>query len=359
MHAPRVYNPLIRYVEYPETQEEIYAKLSEKDIERLKEYVMQLINNDDMDTAVLILSRLVCFNNIHINECLELLIEKEHYYPGILFKNASQSIRDLLIDKLEHDAEKRNDILIALSWIGDSKVVELFNNRRKKLTDWSKELYISPEECSFEAGWMLTEEGNREDLFYSKCYPLIVGEPSHSEPICIIDKHEDICPWCGTRMTTLFDIDLKDPVFHFMGLKGERLKVSTCHVCACYGDIYTEIDFNGLSKWYNGNKKPNYLPEISNPEDEVLKVSKSIVISKVPRNPYFAANHLNDTAFSQIGGHPTWIQRVQYPLCPKCWKPMRFIGQFDCGYFVEYGEGIYYAFICEDCNMAATHYQAT
>jgi hypothetical protein len=62
---------------------------------------------------------------------------------------------------------------------------------------------------------------------------------------------------------------------------------------------------------------------------------------------------------SQVGGHPTWIQDAEYPICPECSKHMKFVGQIDCPDFQEYGEGIYYAFVCEECRIAATHYQQT
>ena len=82
-----------------------------------------------------------------------------------------------------------------------------------------------------------------------------------------------------------------------------------------------------------------------------------ISMSRVKRNSYHAASQFLETTFSQIGGHPTWIQDAEYIKCPKCSKHMKFIGQIDCADIEEYGDGMYYAFVCEECNIAATHYQ--
>ena len=359
MYSPKNYNPLIKYIEYPRTQEEIYNSLSNNDIKRLKEYAIQLINANDINTTKKILLRIVCFTNSEINDCLELLINKGHYYPGILFKGASHKIREILINQIEKDKENRNHILLALSWVGDSRVSELFSQWHKDPPSWKNELYIPAEDYSFESGWTLTDGGNRSNMFYTDCYPLVHAATSEAEPLSTIKNHEDKCPFCRSQMTVLFDFDLTNPIFNFLNFKGERLRISTCHICTCYGYIFTKIDFSGYSKWHEANKKPSYLPNIENPEEEALEVTKPLTLSRTKRDPYYASSWVSEVPGSQIGGHPTWIQDAEYPICPKCSKHMKFIGQLDCADFMQYGEGIYYAFICEECRIAATHYQQT
>lgn len=61
--------------------------------------------------------------------------------------------------------------------------------------------------------------------------------------------------------------------------------------------------------------------------------------------------------FRQIGGYPAWIQDAVYPSC-SC-KSMTFIGQLDWEQIEEYGEGIYYMFLCADCQVTATLFQQT
>jgi hypothetical protein len=82
------------------------------------------------------------------------------------------------------------------------------------------------------------------------------------------------------------------------------------------------------------------------------------MFSGTPRHHLEGANQfLPGVGFSQIGGHPTWIQDAQYPPCLKCESPMLFIAQLSNEDFQEYGEGIYYIFICKECKVAATAYQ--
>ncbi|WP_252250921.1 DUF1963 domain-containing protein [Clostridium sp. ZBS13] len=50
---------------------------------------------------------------------------------------------------------------------------------------------------------------------------------------------------------------------------------------------------------------------------------------------------------------------AEYPQCPKCGEKMMFVGQVSMEDLEEYGEGIYYGFICNECKIAATGYQQT
>lgn len=61
--------------------------------------------------------------------------------------------------------------------------------------------------------------------------------------------------------------------------------------------------------------------------------------------------------FSQIGGHPTWVQEAEYPECRVCQQPMPFIAQLSNEDHEEYAEGIYYLFACGRCGVAATNHQ--
>jgi len=287
------------------------------------------------------------------------LVKKSYYYPGILFKNASAQIRDDLISRLNMDSENRNHILCALSWIGDEAVVGLFSSWRKNPPSWKSTLYVPPEDYSFESGWKLTDYGTRKNLFFSECYPFEQNNVEVSGSLNILQKHEDKCKWCGTSLTTLFDFDLSDPKFSFLNIVGSRLRISTCHICACYGVIYSDIDYNGSSKWSQFNKAPEYLPDI-NPDEEYGFILKNYLrLSDTKRNPFYAASWFLGISGSQVGGHPKWIQDAEYPQCPKCNNHMMFLGQLECSDFEEYGEGIYYSFICKECNITATTYQQT
>jgi hypothetical protein len=63
---------------------------------------------------------------------------------------------------------------------------------------------------------------------------------------------------------------------------------------------------------------------------------------------------------SQIDGFPMWVQGNSHPRCPKCDRWMFFVGQVATSEALgEPGEGVTYAFLCQDCKMAATAYEQT
>lgn len=357
MHTPKKYNPLENYIKYEKSMEEMYISLSEEDKQRMKAYVLRLIKNEEIEKAQDILLPLVCFTNADANECLEALIENGECYPEIVFKDASAYIRDILIGQVEQETNclSLNHTLRALAWIGDKRVVDLFNKWRRKPPKWAEKLYVPPEQYSFEAGWELTEEGERRDLFYKDCYVIEKKNSSEEEPIAFLEKHDEKCKCCGGDLTNLFSFDLTNSLLDFINCNNKKLNIPTCHVCNCYGPIYMDIDTSGTAHWSELNTKPEYLGDVS--DDEYIILKNPLRISKVKRSCFHASSELLETTFSQVGGHPTWIQDAEYPKCPKCSNHMKFIGQIDWADIEEYGEGIYYAFVCEECNIAATNYQ--
>lgn len=169
MHKDKKYDPLIKYIDYPKTKEEMYAVLSTDDIERLKKYAMELYKNDN-DEWEQILLHLVCFKGADIDECLKVLINDCKIYEPSLFKNASDDIAELLIEKLKckDDRVSINHILISLAMIGNDRVVEAFNEWKKNEPEFSKDLYCKPYEYSFEGGWKLDSQEKRKNLYYKK-----------------------------------------------------------------------------------------------------------------------------------------------------------------------------------------------
>lgn len=81
MHAPRRYDPLIQYVPYPLSKEELYVSLTGEEANRMLEYAVELLGADDQDTGMDILSSLVCYRNENIAGCLPILLELGVYDP--------------------------------------------------------------------------------------------------------------------------------------------------------------------------------------------------------------------------------------------------------------------------------------
>jgi hypothetical protein len=360
MHMDKKYDPLIKYINYPKTKEEMYKILSKDDVDRLKNYAMELYKNDN-DKWEQVLLHLVCFNGTDIDDCLKVLIDDCKIYEPSLFKNASDDIAELLIEKLKckDDRVSINHILISLAMIGNDRVVEVFNEWKKNEPEFSKNLYVKPYEYSVEGGWKLDSQGKRKNLYYKKSYGIKEGIAPKDNPVKFFEKQNKKCEWCGRKLTSLFTIDLHNKDMQFLGLTGDKISISTCDNCTCYGYIYTDIDTNGNAAWSKYNFEPEYLDTHDEDKFEESNYDKKIYLDSNVKSEDYAANQFLDVKFTKIGGMPTWIQDAEYPKCPKCGEEMMFVGQVSREDLEEYGEGTYYGFICKECKIAATGYQQT
>ncbi|WP_342565388.1 DUF1963 domain-containing protein [Paenibacillus sp. FSL R7-0345] len=367
MHASRPHDPLMVYAPYKTGKEELYSSLSGEDAGRMEAYAVELLQAGDEDTCTEVLMSLACYNNRLLSGTgtLAELLRREVYHPGFLYKDAPADIRDLLLEQVDTDAEHRNFLLLALSWIGDEVVVQRFRDWREQAPDWADELYAAPEKYANEAGWELTAEGERRDLFYRNNYAVENPPPSSAavypdEPAgSFLSESGHRCEWCGNPLTMLMDIHAEHTAVKRLPVIGQRLQVQTCIICSCYGPVYMELDSMHGARWSAFNQKPDYLPE-SDPNEEsreYLSAGKQFRIAEKPRNTYYAAEWTLEPWASQLGGYPTWIQDAEYPVCPCCSQSMHFIGQLDWEAVEKYGEGIYYMFLCPEGRMSATLFQ--
>ncbi|MVP01291.1 DUF1963 domain-containing protein [Paenibacillus lutrae] len=361
MYTPRQRNVLENYIPYDKSAEQLYRMLSKHDVAKLKAYTAELIGQGRMDQAEEILLSLACFAEVPIAEFLGDLIREQRYYPGILYRQAPAGIRDHLIREIDTDAGSRNHLLLALAWIGDETVVELFHRWRTEPPVWRGELYVAPELYAHEAGWELTEDGQRRDLFYKTSYPFEQGASAPDDAAVLLTESGQGCPWCERPLAVLFDLNLAHPSLEFLRIRGERLKIAACLSCNCYGYMYTDVETDGTFTWSAHNGKPAGVGETGEGGDICgSSAPRSLRLSAEPRGPYYAAVWtLEPAASSQVGGHPAWIQDAEYPDCPECSRAMKFIAQMNGEDVEEYGEGIYYGFLCQPCRIAAVHYQQT
>ncbi|MBY0008864.1 DUF1963 domain-containing protein [Paenibacillus typhae] len=367
MHASRPHDPLIVCAPYRSGKEELYRRLSAEEACRLEAYAVELLQTGDEENCTEILMSLVCYNNWLVSGTgiLAELIRREIFDPAFLYKHAPEDIRDLLLEQVETDGENRNSLLLVLSWIGDAVVVQRFREWREHAPEWADELYIAPERYAHEAGWELTADGKRQDLFYPDNYAVEKNGPAAAgaypvEPaVSFLTESRQSCEWCGGPLTVLADIQAGHPSVERLPLAGQRLQVQTCVICSCYGPVFMELDSVQGARWSAFNRKPDYLPDTNPAEEsrEYLSAGKQFRIAEEPRNTYHAVQWTMEPWASQIGGYPTWIQDAEYPECPCCSQRMHFIGQLDWEAVEEYGEGIYYMFLCPEGRVSATLFQ--
>lgn len=308
-----------------------------------------------------ILLSLACLRPGSLDGLHGTLIDRGIFYPPVIWHGAGPEIAAKIIDLIPGRAADRlslNHMLLASAWIGDGVVQDGFSRWREDPPGWAATLYVPPHRYAEEAGWELTIEDTRRDLFRRRCHPLV--EPTDPTAVAgiaaIVADHEGECGRCGRALTTLLDLDLASPPLSFIGLGGRRLRIATCDVCSCFAPVFTHVDSDGGSTWHDGSPVPNFLPREAHRWPRMPQ--GRLVFGGMDRPWLEAANWLvPGVRFSQFGGHPTWVQDAEYPRCPECGQTMPFVVQVSNEDIDEGSEGIYYAFACLGCGVAAVGYQ--
>jgi hypothetical protein len=335
---------------------ELYRSLQPEEATELIRFVIQGTHPTAADESDMILRFLACLRPGSLDGHHKALIEKGVLNPPVIYHGAGQAIARRLVDLMP--GEKTDHLLCALAWVGGEVVETAFRTWRDQPPEWVDDLHIPPDRYSFQAGWALSADGRRRDLITPKCHTLVPphDQPSDAKGVRVVDDHEGTCGWCGRNLATLLDLDLKSFQLPLVSPSRGRLRIATCEVCSCSATVFTKVGEDGSSAWHESNPRPDYLPD---PSEEWNRLPRGcLVLGSQTRPPVESADWLvPGVRFSQIGGHPTWVQDAEYPACPGCQQPMPFIGQLSNEDYEDYGEGIYYLFACGRCGVAATSYQ--
>lgn len=267
------------------------------------------------------------------------------FYPRHLFKDADASVRDQLIAEVESNPNRN---LYMLAWIGDERVQEFFAYLRKNPPEWEN-FNSPPEDYSYEAGWELDKADKRRDLFYHTAYHLVHDAGVNASLVCPFERLDERCSQCGNRLAILFDFDLTLPELSFLNLNGTRLRIKTCLACSCYGEMMVDVDLHGHSEMRKDNE-PNQWGIKVEVDDDYDWSEDRVYLGEQQRTPYESLVY----GEGEVGGYPDWLTRVYYPECRVCKKAMPFIAQVQVSSL-----GLYYAHLCEQCGVAAVHYQNT
>ena len=363
MHRPVERDPLINLIPYHRTAEEVYGTLGDAGIERLKTHVTELLDDDEYEEAIEFAKELASFTGTNLAAICRCLAEAEEYYPGYIFRTGGSELADSLMARLNQAGEGKTEqlqlshMLSALAWIGTDNVVRQFAQWRRQPPQWESDLYIRPHEYAHSAGWELDDNDRRRELTMPGCYRLVSGENPAGAPVSTCTPAGFDCPWCGKPVTNLFKIDLSKTGLHGINIPQNSLTIATCEVCNFFTEqLYMRVDENGQSSWYEGNIPPGHVPD---PNEFAPLPQNKLALSPQQRLPHHSADWCLPTGFTQIGGHPSWIQDTGYVPCPECGRQMQFVAQLSVEDLEEYGEGIYYGLLCPDCMITRVTYQQT
>ena len=357
VHEPREHDPLIEWVPCPIPTDELYKKLSADECRYMADYAEELFDSGYEDDAQEIALCLAAFTQANLDNFLRLVINEEELELAspLPFHHAPPDVRDALLQKVETDAENRDGILCALAWIGDEVVVERFNRWRQEPPLWSASLYVLPHHYAHQAGWELAENGSRRDLYFSQCTHLVKQAPKQPAVFRAVTEYGENCPHCSLPLINLFEV-----APGAVGLSADcwpdQIRILICQCCTVYDTVFATLDPQGQPRWFEKNAISALA--VKNSADWIT-LPLDILHPAETRLPLFAADPNLPTTFSQLGGHPAWVQDAEYPKCPTCAQTMMFLAQISYEDIEEYADGMLYGFICHTCRTTATSYQQT
>jgi Domain of unknown function (DUF1963) len=230
----------------------------------------------------------------------------------------------------------------------------MFHEWRIQPPAWTASLHVPPEDYPPNAGWALDSNGGRREVISKSCHR-IVPVPNVSMPDMAISCRvplEKLCPGCGTRLGWLFDFS-NLPVQFFASERANAPKrVLYCPNCSCYGPVFSQYHHDGKVELHPATESDQTSSIEPGPS-----CGRAIIVTEQP--PFAAADPFGIPYATSLGGVPMWLQDAEYPNCPDCHKTMTFLAQFDNGSMPTPEEGIFYAFFCEGCRVAAVNYQQT
>jgi hypothetical protein len=330
-----------------------YRQLTEVDAQRLVERARALPNA----TFEAVSGALACYWPAVIPH--HELLARDIFTTPHAYRDADESVVDELLVRLRmgHPQEtglSRDQSLMALVWANGPRVAQQFAQWRADPPNWRLIIYKSPLDFLREAGWTLTADGKRRDLFLPVAHQLVRRDGAGG-PVTVAKMVDQECPWCQRQLVDLFDFDLSTVQLAFMNLQGQRLRIRTCASCLAFRThfIFAAIDMQGNAYWDDANTEPEY----GTSDSGFLALESRFALGEKHLSPYEAMAFGIDSA--QVGGHPVWLQWPDYPPCPECHELMTYMAQID-GYSIGLKlDGVFFAFLCADCGRAATLYQNT
>jgi hypothetical protein len=304
------------------------------------------------ETPVTVLGRLACFAPDALAGLHARLLDADAhrwsgFYQGeqaVMFKNADTAARDRLIAIADTspDYYEMSAAMHALAWIGDDVVSERF-------LAWADREGMSPGWWALFGGWQLEERPPPRRLTVDASCRL--EKVRSDSPVRVMVPGDERCRRCNTVLVALFDLDLTDAQLS-RSLRGTRFRLLTCLSCGLASHFFTTVDLDGGSAWSDRNE-----PREGWHEGDVSGFPLPLGLGRPQRTPYEAMAFEDDR--SQLFGRPTWVQSPEYPQCPRCEELMLFVGQVDTSGEPPLWEGMLYAFVDQECGLAATCYQQT
>ena len=195
--------------------------------EQIAEKQRNLIQNiqrlaDMEDPEITDFWQLLGYHDAITPEIQRAALAAEVFWPCELYYHAPEDVRDALVAALLKAEYSRNaaDLMSCLSMQGDDKAMETLLELERNPRPWRKGLYVDPSSYAQIGGWTFDKEGQKIQLNFDTCYPMVKGTAGEKSPVRIGRAREDTCPHCGGRMVDMLVLDGRDERLKFLGLDG-------------------------------------------------------------------------------------------------------------------------------------------
>jgi hypothetical protein len=274
------------------------------------------------------------------------------YGPSSIYRDAGDAVAALLVASINDARESLvlNHLLLALAWTRSTVAEQTFRQWAVQRPEWASTLHVPPEEYLPNAGWCLDENGERRDLISLHCCRLARIDEEVKRAVRCRSRLKEKCPDCGSNLAWLFDFSEMDAHYFPGEFADAPRKIAFCSLCSCFAPVFTRYHADGTWEWIAGNgttediRAQNLTPCIR-------------AIDLFTSAPFACAEPFGLGDASSLGGIPMWLQDAEFPRCIECGGIMTFLAQHDNGALGE--EGVYYAFFCARCHVAAVNYQQT
>ena len=334
--------------------------------EQIKEKQRSILQNiralDEMDSPefTTFWNLLSCHNAI-TPEIQRKALEENFFWTSEIYYRAPADVRDGLISALLHtdDANKAANLMSCLAMQGDDRALETLLELERHPRPWRKKLYVNPSVYAQGGGWTFGKEGNRIQLNFDTCYPMVNDVSEKKSPVHIGRIREEACPHCGGKMVDMLVLDGRDERLKFLGIDG-ILTATCCPNCVGFlkGPAFNRFTLDGGSEVFpselfdGADEMDNYLSK----EDYTLLSSNTLALAEKPVPLFYGTSSEN---VNTIGGFANWVQDWEYSTCPHCGKPMKYLAQIQWETVLENAEGTLYIEVCPDCKIVSMQHQQT
>jgi hypothetical protein len=336
---------------------EWYQSLSESEIaEKIESIIAALDESFHSKDEYEDFFDLLAYQNISTEKIAAAAAKAGVHYPHAIYRDATPAVRETLIARLmDPECKEANDLLCCLAIAGGVDVLAAFRRLEKDPLPWSKNLYVPPSIYAYAGGWTFDAEGDRIELNYGVCFPVLPGDKHADHAVLVASPSAETCPHCGSRLIDIMTIDGRDSRLAFLGLNGV-VRIPLCPECATMCErtiIRYELDGGSSLEMVERAEYSNRKMS----EDEYAEMTaKNFTLEKQPESLFYAQG-CDDCV--TIGGVEDWIQDPQYDACPDCGKLMRYFASVPWSALSDYSEGTLFLEICQDCRVIIAFHQQT